>query len=143
MSANRFLAPEGLFDASKNGFSHVAIAPAGAHLVVISGQWASDSAQRLVADDFVGQVRQTVGNVVRALRAAGLAPDDILKLTIYVVDYQPAIKSQLFEAAAPLLGVARFPASTIVPVPALAAHPGALIEIEAMATKAAEGRRPR
>lgn len=39
-------------------------------------------------DDFVGQVRQTLANVVAVLAAGGGAPSDLVRLTWYVVDME-------------------------------------------------------
>lgn len=38
--------------------------------------------------DFVGQVRQTLSNVVEVLAAGGAAPSDLVRLTWYVVDME-------------------------------------------------------
>lgn len=132
---NTFINPPGLFDASKNGFSHIAIKDADAELVFISGQWASNENGELQVKDFEGQVQQSIKNLKTALAAINLTEKDIIKMTIYIADYTPQKKMQLMHAAAPLLSLEVFPASTIVPVPVLATHPESLIEIEAIATK--------
>ncbi|MGL5889783.1 MAG: RidA family protein [Bacteroidia bacterium] len=134
-NANTFINPKGLFNAAKNGFSHVGIVSKNAQLVFISGQWASDSTENLVAEDFAEQVKQTISNLKIALGAAGLTDKDIIKMTVYIADYTPEKKMLLLRAAAPMLTLQIFPASVIVPVPVIAAHPKSLIEIEVIATK--------
>jgi enamine deaminase RidA (YjgF/YER057c/UK114 family) len=67
----------------------------------------------------------------RALSAARARPDQVAKLTIFVVDYRheylPAI-----EAARVALFEDHKPVDALIGVKALA-HPGSLIEIEAIA----------
>jgi enamine deaminase RidA (YjgF/YER057c/UK114 family) len=132
---NSFMNPASLFDASKNGFSHIGIKAKEAELVFISGQWASDTTGNLAVEDFAQQVAKSIDNLKKALSAAGLTERDIIKLTIYIVDYSPEKKLILLQTAAPLLEIKCFPTSVIVPVPVLATHPESLIEIEAIATK--------
>ena len=56
-------------------------------VVAIAGQIAWDEKARLVGDgDFVKQFEQALTNVVAIVRAAGGAPEDIVSLTIYVID---------------------------------------------------------
>lgn len=134
-SKTSFINPEGLFDPSNNGFSHVGMAVSASPVVFISGQWASDTLQNLVAEDFSSQVVQTISNLKTALGSIQLTEKNIVKLTIYIVDFTRQKKIQLLRAAAPLFNLDEYPASTIVPVPVLATHPKSLIEIEAIAVK--------
>ena len=70
-------------------------------------------------------------NVGRALAGARARPDQVAKITIFVVDYRherlPAI-----EAARVELFQDRKPVDTLIGVQMLA-HPGCLIEVEAIA----------
>jgi enamine deaminase RidA (YjgF/YER057c/UK114 family) len=85
------------------------------------------------AKDFAGQARQALFNVVALLRAAGVGPRDVIRLTWYITDrdaYLSSIRS---------LGTAyreafddHFPAMSVVIVAGLL-EPEALVEIEATA----------
>ena len=77
---------------------------------------------------FEDQVRQALGNVFTALRAAGATKDQVLKITAYIVDVEhwPSFNAVYAE----MMGYAR-PARTVVPVPQL--HYGYLVEIDAIA----------
>jgi enamine deaminase RidA (YjgF/YER057c/UK114 family) len=57
-------------------------------LVFVAGQigWEPDGTWR--ADDFIGQLRQTLRNTLAVLNAAGAAPEHIVRMTWYVVDKQ-------------------------------------------------------
>jgi 2-iminobutanoate/2-iminopropanoate deaminase len=77
---------------------------------------------------FEEQVRQTLENLLAVLRAAGAGPDDILRVTAYIVgvDQWPAFNAVYAE----VMGEAR-PARTVVPVGEL--HHGYLVEVDAVA----------
>ncbi len=132
---NAFINPPGVFDASKNGFSHIGTKNKNANLVFISGQWASDSTGKLATEDFAGQVKKTIENLKTCLAAVKLSEKDIIKLTVYIADYTPEKKLALLRTAGPMLNLDVFPTSVIVPVPVMATHPKSLIEMEAIATQ--------
>lgn len=134
MITNTFLNPSGLFDASLNGFSHIGVAPKSCQFIFVAGQWASNTSQELVSENFEEQVVQSIINLKTALNATGLSEQNIIKLTIYLANYGPQMKEIILKVARPLLKLTAFPVSTIVPVPLLATHPKSLIEIEAIAT---------
>jgi len=99
------------------------------NLVFVSGQLATrpdgSHTAHLPFDD---QVHQALDNVLAALRSAGATPDDVLKVTAYIVDVE---RWQRFNAVyAEVMGDAR-PARTVVPVGEL--HYGYLVEIDAVA----------
>jgi enamine deaminase RidA (YjgF/YER057c/UK114 family) len=123
------IAPDDLAPAET--YSHVVVAPAG-RLVFVAGQVAEDAAGALVGPgDLAAQARQAFANVGRALAAAGVRPEQVARLTIYVVglrlEHLPAIEA----GRGALFGDHR-PADALVGVEALA-HPGCLIEVEALA----------
>jgi reactive intermediate/imine deaminase len=98
-------------------------------LVFTSGQLGVRPDGSHTADrPFEEQVRQALGNMLAALRAAGAEPRDILKVTAYIVGVElwPRFNAVYSE----VMGEAR-PARTVVPVPEL--HYGYLIEIDAVA----------
>ncbi|MBZ4015188.1 RidA family protein [Streptomyces purpurogeneiscleroticus] len=67
------------------GFSHAVRAPSGT-LVLLAGQTALDGAGRIVGKDIVEQFEQALTNLLTAAEAAGAAPSDLGKLTVYAVD---------------------------------------------------------
>lgn len=132
---NSFINPKGLFNPKYNGFSHVVKVPKGKEMYYFSGQWASNTEGKLVSENFEEQVKQTVSNVKIALDAAGLSLDDVVKQTVYIVDFTSEKKQILIDVASKEWRVKDFPASTIVPLPLLATAPNCLIEIEIIAAK--------
>jgi len=104
---------------------------AGQHLY-ISGQLPirPDGAP-LPDDSFETQAGQALDNMLAVLEAAGGTPDDLIRVTAYIVgvsNWPPF--NQVYAAR---LGEAR-PARTVVPVPEL--HYGYLVEIDAIAVLA-------
>lgn len=130
-----FINPNELFNPQQNGFSHIVKIPQGKEHYYFSGQWASDSDGKLISKDFKEQVSKTVVNIKAALNAAGLSLNDVVKQTVYIVDFTPEKKEILVDVAAKEWRVRNFPASTIVPVSLLATAPNCLIEIEIIAAK--------
>jgi enamine deaminase RidA (YjgF/YER057c/UK114 family) len=112
-------------------YTHVVVGT-GSKLVFIAGQEPEDEHGKLIGPGDLGvQARQVFGNVGRALAAAGARPEQVAKITIFVVgyrrDYLPAIE----DGRVALFGDHK-PADTLVGVEALS-HPGYLIEVEAIA----------
>lgn len=121
--------PEGL--ATPETYTHVIVAT-GSRLVFVAGQVAEDGEGNLVGPgDLAAQARQAFANVGRALAGAGARPDQVAKITIFVVEYRhehlPAI-----EAGRVALFKEHKPVDALIGVKTLA-HPGCLIEIEAIA----------
>jgi enamine deaminase RidA (YjgF/YER057c/UK114 family) len=112
-------------------YSHVVVAT-GSRLVFIAGQVAEDGEGRIVgAGDLAAQARQAFGNVGRALAAANARPDEVAKLTIFVAGLQDEHLPAIEAARAALFGDHK-PADALIGVATLA-HPGCLIEVEAIA----------
>jgi len=112
-------------------YTHV-VAATGSRTVFVSGQLADDADGNLVAPgDLAAQARQAFGNLGRALAAAGARPDQVARITIYVVGHRPEYLAQISAARIAVLGDHK-PADTLLGVAALA-EPGYLIEVEAIA----------
>ena len=96
-------------------------------LVFVAGQVGVD-ADGALADGIAAQTERAIANLNAVLAEAGLAPSDLVKLTIYLTD--PANAEGFIAAAGPLL-TSKPPATSmlIVSMPA----PGLLVEIEAIA----------
>jgi 2-iminobutanoate/2-iminopropanoate deaminase len=96
----------------------------------VSGILPVNADGELVGDgDVVRQSEQVLDNVGAVLRNAGATFDDVVRVGVYVRDM--ADRERLNTVRRRYFGDAR-PASTLVEVSALA-HPGALVEIEAVA----------
>lgn len=131
--APTFLNPEGLYDPSANGYSHLALLPVDARLILVSGQ-GGETADGALSTDFRAQVRQAFANLVTALQAADSAPEKVAKLTVLVVEHSEARLGIFGEELARAFGAGPQPACTLIPVPRLALD-GMLFEIEAIAVR--------
>lgn len=108
----------------------------GTKMVFMAGQVAWDADGDTVGEgDLAAQVEQCYLNVGTALAGVGASFDDVVKLTVYVVDWTPD-KMPLFleglDRATKKLGVIPVAPATLLGVAAL--HiPEHLVEIEAIA----------
>jgi enamine deaminase RidA (YjgF/YER057c/UK114 family) len=125
--------PPGLL--TPRGYTQVVTASGGT-TVYISGQVSANAKGEVVGKgDLKAQTAQVFENLKIALAAAGAAPKDVVKITMFAVNFKtediPAIRdvrNAFFAGVEP-------PASTLVGVTALA-NPDWLIEIEAIASVA-------
>lgn len=105
----------------------------GSRLVFVGGQIGWNGQQQFETDDFAGQVRQALANIVAILAEGGARPEHIVRMTWYVTDKQeyvaayPAIGKHYRE----LIG-RHFPAMTAVEVADLV-EDRAKVEIEVTA----------
>lgn len=126
----QFLNPDGLV---KPGAYTPAICVTGGTTIYISGQVSQDAAGNVVGNgDLLAQVQQVYRNLGLALAAAGATFGDVVKLNVYVVNYQPEHRAILQSAREQHVSKANPPASTLIGVQALA-RPDFLVEIEAIA----------
>jgi enamine deaminase RidA (YjgF/YER057c/UK114 family) len=108
------------------------VAATGSRLVFVAGQVADDGQGNLVgAGDLAVQARQAFSNVGRALAAAGARPEQVTKITIYVVGHRPEYLPIISEARIAFFGDHK-PADVLLGVETLA-EPGYLIEVDAFA----------
>ena len=117
--------------ARPSGFSH-AVAATGP-LVFLAGQIGMDRDGKLAAGGVVPQFEQALGNLLTALAAAGGQPEDLVSLTIYLIDvedYQAHGKE--IGAVWRRLAGAEYPAMAGVGVTRLW-DPAALVEIQGIA----------
>ena len=70
--------------APPSGFSHAVVATGTT--VHLAGQTALDASGRIVGDGIVAQFEQALSNLLIALDAAGGAPEQLVSLTVYIVD---------------------------------------------------------
>ena len=114
---------------TNNLYSHVASA---GRLVFVAGQVPLDSTGQLVGrGDMREQARQVYANVERALRAAGLTWDHVVKTNTYVTDASQL--AALIEARRAVLGDGA-PPNTLVQVVRLAREEW-MVEVEAIAVR--------
>jgi Putative translation initiation inhibitor, yjgF family len=106
---------------------------AGSRMIFVGGQIGWDGQQQFQTDDFAGQVRQALVNVVQVLAEGGARPEHIVRMTWYVRDKKE------YVAAYPEIGrhyrevIGRhFPAMTAVQVADLI-EDRAKVEIEVTA----------
>ncbi|MEV7084520.1 RidA family protein [Streptomyces sp. NPDC093085] len=75
--------PAGLAPAT--GFSHAVVAT-GSRLVVLAGQTALDREGRITGGSLPAQFATALANLLTALAAAGGAPADLARVTVYTTD---------------------------------------------------------
>lgn len=121
--------PKTLYDPTPNGYSTAVIVPGNARVAYISGQGGQDGTGAL-SPDFAAQVKQAYANLGAALEGIGAGPDQVAKLTVYVVDHDMSKLDVLTRNVKAMFGD-RLPAQTLVPVPKLAIDP-MLFEVEAV-----------
>ena len=122
--------PAGLYDPAPNGYSHAIIAQGGARVAYIAGQGGEDRTGAL-KPRFADQVNQAYANLRTALNAVGAKPNQVTKITTYVVGYDQSMLEVLLPHIKEMFGDA-LPAQTLVPVPRLALD-GMLFEVDAIA----------
>jgi enamine deaminase RidA (YjgF/YER057c/UK114 family) len=112
-------------------YTHVIVAT-GSRLVFVAGQEPEDRQGNLVGPgDLAVQARQVFANLGRALAAGGARPEQVTKITIFVVNYRREYLPVIEEARVALFGDHK-PTDTLVGVAALS-RPEFLIEVEAIA----------
>ncbi len=121
--------PKNLYDPTPNGYSTAVIVPREGRVAYISGQGGQDSSGAL-SPDFAVQVQQAYANLRTALDALGARPDQVAKLTVFVVDHDMSKLEVLTRNVKEMFGAA-LPAQTLIPVPKLAIDP-MLIEVDAV-----------
>jgi enamine deaminase RidA (YjgF/YER057c/UK114 family) len=108
------------------------VAATGSRLVFVAGQVADDAEGNLVgAGDLAAQAGRAFANVGRCLAAAGARPEQVARITIYVVGHRPEYLPDISAARITVFGDHK-PADTLLGVETLA-EPGYLIEVEAIA----------
>lgn len=128
MTPIRFMSPPHLVQSP--AFNHVAVIPPDHATVVIGGQNAVDAAGALVgADDIAAQVGRVMENLGEALRTVDAGMQDLVSMTIMVVEGVD-LRAAYPAAAATLNGAA--PVVSVLTVAGLAV-PGALVEVSAIA----------
>lgn len=123
------ISPEGW--APAKGYANGMLTKDG--LLFVGGQIGWNADQVFETHDFIGQMEQTLRNILAVVQAAGGTAESITRLTWFVIDKKEYAARQREVGAAyrKVLGK-HFPAMTMVVVSALV-EDEALIEIEATA----------
>jgi enamine deaminase RidA (YjgF/YER057c/UK114 family) len=130
MPHTEFIQPAGL--STPGGYTHV-VTSQGGKMVFVAGQVALDANAKLVGEgDLRAQTGQVFENLKIALAAAGAGFEDVVKVTIFVVNYKSADRAVIVEVRDRFVSKQHPPASTLVGVQSLA-RPEFMIEIEALA----------
>lgn len=126
---NRIIQPEGW--AKAKGYANGVLTEDG--LLFVGGQIGWNTEQVFESHDFIGQMEQTLKNIVAVVEQAGGSTADITRLTWYVIDKKEylARQNEVGEVYRRVLG-RHFPAMTMVVVAGLL-EDEALVEIEATA----------
>ena len=117
--------------AKPRGYSNGIVARG--QLVFVAGMIGWNKDAQFETDDFAGQVRQALENIVTVLREAGAGPEDIVRLTWFVTDrleYHTSLP-KLGEAYRAVMGK-HYPVMSVLEVTALM-EDRAKVEIEATA----------
>ena len=127
-STRRFVNPGTM--AQLDGFTH---AVRIGFVTYVSGEVPLDSAGHLVgAGDLAAQAKQAFANLDLVLRIAGNVPSDVVKLTVYVVNYHPQDLAVIRQAAPEFFPEKNPPTGLVLGVQALPQE-GMLIAVDAIA----------
>ena len=130
--ANQHIQPDDLWPSAQYGFSQVVVST-GTKIIHCAGQTAWDKDMNVVGgDDLEQQTSQALENIKNALAAAGATMNDVVRLDVYVVDYNPDKLSPIGAAMSRYFDPDHLPANTLLGIAALA-MPEFLIEITATA----------
>lgn len=104
--------------------------------VYVSGMIGWDGQGVFHTDDFAGQTRQALQNIVEVLAEAGARPEHVVRMTWYVLDKREYVAAwpEIGRAYREIMG-AHYPAMTAVQVAALV-EDRARVEIEVTAVLA-------
>ncbi len=124
--------PETLFDPTPFAFSHATSSVGNGKYIFISGQSGGEDLHHHLSTDFRKQVQFALKNLETVLKEYHLKPDDVLKITVLIVDHDQEKLKIWTEEMHKVWKNNKFPASTLIPVPKLALD-GMMIEVDATA----------
>ncbi|MDU2407483.1 MAG: Rid family hydrolase [Acinetobacter junii] len=129
--AFKLINPNGLYDPSLNGYSHIAVVQPNMKIIHISGQGGENNKGEL-SQNFDQQVQQVFYNIQTALNSVQAQLKDIAVLRVLIVNHNAEKLHLLTQTIQHFWRNDSFPAYTLIPVPCLALE-GMQIEIEATA----------
>jgi enamine deaminase RidA (YjgF/YER057c/UK114 family) len=121
-------------------FSQVAVVEKnGLKMIYLAGQVGVDNQKNLVGNGkFRDQVEQTFRNLQTALKSVEATIADLVKMNIYVVNYQPSDAETIGEVLKQYFSVGQLPAMSLIGVQALAEE-RFLVEVDAEAVVDGDG----
>lgn len=126
----RHINPEGLFKSP--AFSQMVITEGPGKTIYIGGQDAVNAKGELVGKgDLTAQTEQVMRNIITALASCGATLNDVVKLTIYIVQGQDPVLG--YKTAAPFMSEVKAPPAITGLLVSALAHPDYLVEIDATA----------
>ena len=130
MTDIHLLRPQGLVESP--AFSHVAVVPPGATTILVGGQNAVDENGEFVGGaDPAAQTTKVMENLVTALAAAGAGIEDLVSVTVVLVEGVDV--QQAYAAAMPFLATGKTPPLVSGLLVSGLGVPGALVEVSAVA----------
>ncbi len=128
----QYLQPEGLYPSAQYSFSHV-VTSTGTKTIYLSGQTARASDGSLVGgNDLEKQMVQVLKNVETGLIEAGATMQDIVRIEVYMVDWNSNKIPAYSAAMKQFFDLEHLPANTLIGVESLS-FPEFLVEITATA----------
>ncbi|WP_337964653.1 RidA family protein [uncultured Flavobacterium sp.] len=137
VKAQNFKNPSSLFDPTPYGFSHSSSVSTPGEFVYISGQSGGLGKEHTLSTNFREQTQIALKNIVTVLDSYNLKPENVMKITILIVNHSPEKLKIWEEEISKVWKNKPFPASTLIPVSKLAID-GMLIEVDATAFKASK-----
>ena len=120
--------PKHLSDSTVYGYSQANVVKANSVMVYAAGQVGVSPEG---PNDFQSQVDRSFDNLLAVLKASGASAEDVVKITLLIVDHNPEKLAYLGKKRRAVFGD-QPPASTLIPVTRLYAD-GVLFEIDATA----------
>ncbi|WP_208990912.1 RidA family protein [Pseudovibrio sp. Tun.PSC04-5.I4] len=108
--------PDHLPDTSKSGFSQAVVVSPKASIVYVAGQV---GISKDGPNTFKDQVDRTFENLIAVLEASGSSVEDVVKITVLIKDHDLERLNYVNQKRREIFGASP-PASTLIPVPALA-----------------------
>jgi enamine deaminase RidA (YjgF/YER057c/UK114 family) len=126
--------PKNIFDPTPYAFCHSTNTASDGQFVFISGQSGGKGLNHALSNDFKTQVHAALLNLKTVLDDNNLNPEDVLKITVLIVDHNEDKLKIWTEEMKKIWKNQKYPASTLIPVPRLALD-HMLIEVDATAFK--------
>ncbi len=104
--------PPEMVDSTQYGYSQAVSVPATARTIYVAGQ-VGHSADG--PNDFEAQVDRSFDNLLTALKAAGGKPENIVRITLLIKDYDPKKLAYIGKKRRDTFGASP-PASVLIPV---------------------------
>lgn len=123
--------PKNLFDPTPYAFCHSTSTTSQGDFIFLSGQSGGQDLKHTLSNDFKTQVHYALLNLKTVLDDNNLIPEDVVKITVLIVDHNED-KLKIWTEEMKEIWGQKYPASTLIPVPRLAID-NMLIEVDAIA----------